>query len=100
MNVSASCPGRFTTGEEAPGNQLLEDSAGITAGLNAVAKRKKIPAPAGNRIGVLNIFRRSNLWYKVQFCVHATSPIQALVPNRPSIQWILGAGFSLGVKLS
>jgi hypothetical protein len=40
---SASCPGRFTQGTTGTGDQWKEDCVGPKAGLDAVAKRIKIP---------------------------------------------------------
>jgi hypothetical protein len=42
--LSASCPGRFTPREEAPGSHWIGGWVGPRAGLDAVVKRK-IPSP-------------------------------------------------------
>jgi len=41
---SASCPGRFTSRERAPGTHWIGGCVGPTAGLTTVSKRK-IPSP-------------------------------------------------------
>jgi hypothetical protein len=41
----ASCPGRFTAGERAPGIRLIGGWVGPRAGLNAVAKRESPSVP-------------------------------------------------------
>jgi hypothetical protein len=46
---SDSRPGRFAPGEITPGTHWIGRWVGPRAGLDAVAKRKENPAPAGNR---------------------------------------------------
>jgi hypothetical protein len=50
---SASRLGRFTPEEEALYTPFVGGWMNPTGGLEAVPKRKKIPAPAGNRIPVV-----------------------------------------------
>jgi hypothetical protein len=42
---SASCPGRFTPGERAPGTNLIGGWVGPRAGLDEVEKRKFLTLP-------------------------------------------------------
>jgi hypothetical protein len=50
----SSPPGRFTTGERAPGTHWIENWADSRADLDAVAKiNDPFPAPVGNRTPVV-----------------------------------------------
>jgi hypothetical protein len=47
---SASCPGRFTFVERAPGSHWIGGWVGPTVGLDAVGSKEKSLTPIGNRI--------------------------------------------------
>ena len=48
-NCLASCPGRFTSGENVPGTRLAEGRAGDRAGLDVLEGRDKYLACVSNR---------------------------------------------------
>jgi hypothetical protein len=57
---SASRPGRFTPGGRAPGTHSIEHWVDPRADVDEVVKRRKIPAPTGNRTPVVQAFDFNN----------------------------------------
>jgi hypothetical protein len=63
---SASCPGRFTPGERAPGTHWIGGWVGPRPGLNDVEKRKFLTLP-GLELRPLSPPARSQSLYRLRF---------------------------------